>query len=296
MAVSSAFVVVGECVADIVRRPGEPDRVHPGGSPANVAYGLARLGHSATLVTQLGDDANGRLIDAHLTSAGVTVRAERSSRTPSAIATLDAEGKAEYRFDIEWSLGAPPAGEPPRHLHTGSIAAISEPGASVVEKAVRGAAGTASVSYDPNVRPDLMGDHPAAVARVERCVGLSDVTKASDEDLEWLYPGRPPLEIARSWVALGATLVLVTRGADGALAVTAGQTREIPSVPVTVADTVGAGDAFMSGTLHALAGLGALGAAGRTRLAALDAAGLESVLGTAAAEGELATVQKVVTE
>lgn len=282
MAVTSAFVVVGECVADIVRRSGEPDRVHAGGSPANVAYGLALLGHATTLATELADDEHGRLITGHLASAGVTVEASAVPRTPSAVATLDAEGRADYRFDIEWSLDSPPAVAPGRHLHTGSIAAVRQPGAGAVLDALRAASGRTTVSYDPNVRPALMGDHAVAVAGVERLVALSDVTKASDEDLEWLYPGRAPEEVAESWVELGCPLVLVTRGPDGALAATPDGRREVPSLPVDVADTVGAGDAFMSGTLHALAGLGVLGEGGRARLAALSGEAVDGVLRTAA--------------
>ncbi|MFX4292394.1 carbohydrate kinase family protein [Streptomyces bohaiensis] len=283
MAVTSAFVVVGECVADIVRRPGEPDRVHAGGSPANVAYGLARLGHDATLVTELADDEHGRLITDHLSSVGVTVEASATPRTPSAVATLDAEGRADYRFDIEWGLDAPPPLAPGRHLHTGSIAAVRRPGAAAVLEALRSAAGRTTVSYDPNVRPALMGDHADAVASVERIVALSDVTKASDEDLEWLYPGRAPEEVAEAWVGLGCPLVLVTRGPHGALAATGAERREVASLPVEVADTVGAGDAFMSGALHALAALGALGAGGSDRLAGLPAEAVDEVLRTAAA-------------
>jgi fructokinase len=305
----SDFVVIGESVADIVRQPGRPDQVHPGGSPANVAYGLARLGRPTQLVTQLADDDNGRLIRDHLRGAGVLLTADGAAgvpeepgkpgtagesagsvgpvaRTPAAVVTLDAEGKAEYAFDIEWSLAGVTLPRPPRHLHTGSIAAVTEPGAAAVHRAAKRLRGTASVSYDPNVRPSLMGEHLWAVARVERCVALSDVVKASDEDLEWLYPGHSPERVATRWLALGAGLVLVTRGGRGALAFNARQRRGMPPRRVTVADTVGAGDAFMSGALHALADLGVLGARQRKQLAALHACALDEVLrcaGTSAA-------------
>lgn len=100
------LLVIGECVADIVRLPGAADQVHPGGSPANVAYGLARLGHGATLLTQLGPDGNGRLIRDHLTGAGVEVRTDDATApTPSAAVTLDGAGRAAYTFEIGWTLG-----------------------------------------------------------------------------------------------------------------------------------------------------------------------------------------------
>ncbi|MFJ8750160.1 carbohydrate kinase [Streptomyces sp. NPDC102441] len=277
---SPALLVIGECVADIVRVPGEPDRIHPGGSPANVAYGLARLGRSTTLITQLGPDPDGRLIEDHLTSAGVRVIGDGSDApTPAATVELDEAGRATYTFEITWTLGPvaqPP--EPPRHVHTGSVATALEPGADTVLDLVRSFRETATVSYDPNVRPGLMGDHARAVRRAERCVALSDVVKASDEDLRWLYPDEPPERTAERWLRSGPAVVLVTRGAGGAAAFLPGRTVNTGAPPVRVADTVGAGDAFMSGALHALASYGLLGAPGRARLRSLDAAVLGDVL------------------
>ncbi|THA71454.1 carbohydrate kinase [Streptomyces sp. A0958] len=261
------FLVIGECVADIVRLPGAPDRVHPGGSPANVAHGLARLGHEATLLTQLGPDDNGRLIRAHLADGGVEVRTDGApDPTPSAVVTLDGEGRATYAFEVTWTLGPVALDRQPRHVHTGSIAAVTEPGAATVLAAVDSLRTAATISYDPNVRPALMGDHAAAVHRVERCVALSDVVKASDEDLDWLYPGQDPVGAAERWLTTGPAVVLVTRGGEGATAVLPDGRVEVGALPAEVVDTVGAGDAFMSGALHALAALGMLGAAGRRRL------------------------------
>ncbi|MFD7622544.1 carbohydrate kinase [Streptomyces sp. NPDC059802] len=278
------LLVIGECVADIVRLPDAADRVHPGGSPANVAYGLARLGHGATLLTQLGPDDNGRLIRDHLAGAGVEVRTdEATAPTPSAAVTLDDAGRAAYTFEIGWTLGPVALDRPPHHVHTGSVAAVMEPGAATVLGAVESLRTAATVSYDPNVRPELMGDHASAVRRVERCVALSDVVKASDEDLDWLYPGREPEQVAERWLATGPAVVLVTRGGDGALAVLSGGRVTVDALPTEVVDTVGAGDAFMSGTLHALAAHGLLGADGRERLRSLDLARTADVLRHAAA-------------
>ncbi|MEU9094849.1 carbohydrate kinase [Streptomyces sp. NPDC048428] len=278
------LLVIGECVADIVRLPGEADRVHPGGSPANVAYGLARLGHGATLLTQLGPDTNGRLIRDHLAGAGVDVRTDGSTApTPSAAVTLDGAGQAAYTFEITWTLGPVSLDRPPAHVHTGSIAAVTEPGAASVLAAVESLRAAATVSYDPNVRPELMGDHEAAVRKVELCVALSDVVKASDEDLEWLYPGQDPVKVAERWLAGSPAVVLVTRGGDGAFAVLPDGRVSVEALTTEVVDTVGAGDAFMSGTLHALAAHGLLGPAGRERLRSLDRATVTDVLRHAAA-------------
>ncbi|MGW6247496.1 carbohydrate kinase family protein [Streptomyces roseolus] len=279
-----SFLVIGECVADIVRDAGAADVVHPGGSPANVAYGLARLGRATTLLTQLADDPSGRLIAGHLTGAGVRLALGGvPARTPSAVVSLDGRGRATYAFDIAWTLSAeePPATpELVRHVHLGSIAAVTDPGAATVLALAERLRATATVSYDPNVRPALMGEHGAAVARVERCVALADVVKASDEDLAWLHPGEPPAAVAARWLALGPSVVLVTRGGDGALAVTREHSAAAEAPPVAVVDTVGAGDSFMSAVLDALADRD------RAALAALgpdDLAGLLARAGAAAA-------------
>ncbi|MEU7092306.1 carbohydrate kinase family protein [Kitasatospora aureofaciens] len=251
---ASAVVVIGECVADIVRTDGAPDRVHPGGSPANLAYGLARLGRPAVLITELGPDANGRLIRTHLESAGVEVRAAEVARTPSALVRLDGQGRAQYTFDIGWTLPPTELSEAPAAIHLGSIGAVTEPGAASVLALVRRWRGRTQVSYDPNVRPALMGERAEAVRRVERCVALSDLVKASDEDLGWLYPGEPVEAVAERWLTLGPAVVAVTLGAEGAVALTAeGRRERVAAVPVPVADTVGAGDSFMAAFLHARA-------------------------------------------
>ncbi|MFE7749685.1 carbohydrate kinase [Streptomyces sp. NPDC057428] len=277
---SPALLVIGECVADIVRTPGAPDRTHPGGSPANVAYGLARLGRDTTLLTQLGPDADGRLIRDHLASAGVRVLTDGSQApTPAATVELDDQGRATYTFAITWTLGAVERpGEPPQHVHTGSIATGLEPGAGTVLDLVESLRPAATVSYDPNVRPALMGDHTRAVRRAERLVSVSDVVKASDEDLRRLYPQETPERSAARWQRSGPAVVLLTMGAEGALAFLRDTVVRVGAPPVHIEDTVGAGDAFMSGTLHALASHGLLGARGRTRLRSLDPAVLGDVL------------------
>ncbi|UED83891.1 carbohydrate kinase family protein [Streptomyces profundus] len=258
----TAFLVVGECVADIVRTPGRPDVVRPGGSPANVAYGLARLGHAPTLLTQTGDDPSGAAVRARLSGAGVSLPAPGGApvRTPSAVVSLDEAGRADYAFDIAWTL--PPRGTvpgpPPDHLHFGSIAATMEPGAAGVRALVERLRPTATVSYDINIRPQLLGGQAESAALVERNAVRCDLVKASDEDLDWLHPGRSPDEVADGWLELGVGLVLITLGARGALVRTPTERVTVPAGRTVVVDTVGAGDAFMTGALDALAHIGAL--------------------------------------
>lgn len=247
------LLVVGESVADVILQPDGGSETHAGGSPANVAYGLARLGADVALLTQLGADDDGALIAAHLVGAGVRLVAapDPELRTPRATARIQPDGSARYDFEIGWTL-APRETPAVRHVHTGSIAAFLAPGADAVGDLLEGARATASISFDPNIRAALLGDHEAARARFERLAALSDVVKASDEDLDWLYPGEDPAGIARGLVETGTGLVVVTRGGDGVIAMSRAGLIEVPAVRTEVVDTVGAGDSFMAALLASL--------------------------------------------
>lgn len=273
-------LVIGEALVDVVRQPNGTQNAHPGGSPANVAFGLARLGRTAELLTSLGDDAYGDLVRAHVESSGATLaRSGAAARTSVATAVLDAEGVATYEFDLEWALPEHPAtAADPIVVHTGSIAAVIEPGASTVERLVTNARQRSTITYDPNVRPSLMGDRASAAATIERLVALADVVKVSDEDLEWLFPTENPAEAAARWLALGPALVVVTLGSEGALAACAAGTLTVPSVTVKVADTVGAGDSFMSGLIDGLWSAGLLGAQRKVDLRNIDLATVGVIL------------------
>ena len=281
------FVVVGEALIDLVgQRGGRTLAAHPGGSPANVALGLARLGVPVTLKTRLGRDAFGEMISAHLEASGVRVDAgpEGGVSTSLAIATL-AAGIASYDFRIDWDVEAlAPLPIETRCLHTGSLATVLPPGkASVVDLVEREhKRGRVTVSYDPNVRPALLGDAARARPDIERLVALSDVVKASDEDLRWLYPDRPDEDVAQAWLASGPALVVVTRGGAGVYAVSAGLELHRRAVPLDLVDTVGAGDSFTSGLLDGLHRADLVGGARRDALAAIDEATLGSVVDAAA--------------
>lgn len=253
------ILVVGEALVDIVRRPGFPTVEHPGGSPANVALGLARLGHRTNLLTRIGDDPRGQLIRSHLESSGVRLvpGSITPDRTSTATARLDAAGAASYDFDLDWRL---PTGRPPGTVscvHTGSIATLLPPGGEAVLALVERAAERSTVSYDPNIRP--LGDPEATRQRVEAFVGYADVVKASDEDLAWLAPGQAPEEIAERWLGYGPAVVVVTRGRDGAFGLCRAGRVDLPAPEIQVVDTVGAGDAFTAGLLDQLAALDLLG-------------------------------------
>ncbi|MBA2946889.1 carbohydrate kinase family protein [Streptomyces himalayensis] len=274
------ITVVGESLVDLVRPAGatRDPSAHPGGSPANVSVGLARLGTPVTLVTHFGEDDHGQLLHEHLTDSGVSVRrVPGSPRTSTATAALDEHGAAHYAFRLTWDLPEPP--EPAagtRCLHTGSLATSLDPGAGVVEKllARQRSEGAVTISLDPNVRPVLLPSREQARSRTEFQVGLADIVKVSEEDLAWLYPGRAPEEIATSWQRTGPALVVVTLGAAGSLAVTRDGIIRRPAPAVSVADTVGAGDSFTAAMLHRLYDAGLLGG---DRRAALHGIGREDV-------------------
>jgi len=281
------FVVVGEALVDLVgQRGGRTFSAHPGGSPANVALGLARLGVPVTLKTRLGRDAFGEMILAHLKASGVRVDADggEGAKTTLAIATL-AAGIASYDFRIDWDLEAlPPLSVETRCLHTGSLATVLQPGgANVIDLLEREhERGRATISYDPNVRPALLGDAARARPGIEHLVTVSDVVKVSDEDLRWLYPDRSDEDVAREWLAAGPALVVVTRGGAGLYAVAAGAEVRRGAVPIDLVDTVGAGDSFTAGLLDGLNRADLIGGGRRDALAAIDETTLGSVVDAAA--------------
>ncbi|MFE3448756.1 carbohydrate kinase [Nonomuraea sp. NPDC059194] len=272
------IAVLGECVADAFadRRPGELAlRVLPGGGPANTAVALARLGASTRFLGRLSDDVFGELFRERLSASGVDLSACVRAREPStlAVATLDAEGQARYSFhaegtaDWEWSaaelsddrLGGVSC------LHTGSLTLVREPGAGAVAAFVGRAAAT--VSIDPNVRPSL-ASREDYLERLPLWCALADILKLSADDLAFLMPDAPVGRACEILHAAGARLVVVTMGASGALVSLDGAVATVPAVPVEVVDTVGAGDSFTAGLLHALESRGLLGG----RLDGLDLA------------------------
>jgi len=279
----TGVLVVGEALIDVVTRDGE-SAAHPGGSPLNVAVGLARLGLPATLHTSIGVDDYGDLIRSHLDASGVRLSAESVADAPTSVAeaTIDERGAAEYLFRIEWDPRALPALDAFSVVHTGSIATVLAPGRDVVRGIVEALRARATVSFDPNVRPKLCGSREEALLRVLELVRLADVVKASDEDVEWLYPGRDLGEVAEEWRALGPSIVIVTRGGEGALAVTREHRVEVPAPVTDLVDTVGAGDSFMAATIAALDARSLTGADQRDELAAIDRETLVDVIGFAA--------------
>jgi fructokinase len=283
--VSEHALVIGEALVDVVVRTDGSSEAHPGGSPANVAIGLGRLGREVELLAYLADDDNGAMVREHLAASQVELATGSLGASATSVATahLDATGAATYDFDLEWAIAAGAAPSPaPLVVHTGSIAAVLAPGAESVRNIVAGFRDGATVTYDPNARPSLMGQPADAREAIEAMVRLADVVKVSDEDLQWLGGLTDTGDVdavARGWLELGPAFVVVTRGGDGATAFLPGDRSVTIAAPSTeVADTVGAGDSFMGGLIDGLWGAGLLGGARREALRDIDDETLTAIL------------------
>jgi fructokinase len=273
--VTDTVLVLGESLVDIVRAPDGSVTEHVGGSAANVAVALARLGRDVRFATTFADDPRGRMVAAHLQDAQVRLANEPNSvaRTSTAVATLGEDGSASYEFDLDWVLDPPTLETTPAGIHVCSLGAVLSPGAEVVNGVLSRFRGQTLVSYDINARPVITGTGPELVERVERMVASSELVKASDEDLAALYPSLAVADAAHGLLECGPSAVVVTRGGAGAVWFSRSATVEVPSVPVQVADTIGAGDTFAAALVDGLIERG--------DLTALDETAVREVLGRA---------------
>ncbi|MDL9977900.1 carbohydrate kinase family protein [Microbacterium sp. ASV49] len=271
---SGRVLVVGESLIDVVDRDGARTR-HVGGSPLNVAFGLGRLGIPTVFATEFGDDEDGTAIAAHLASAGVEIeRTDAGTRpTASAVASIGPDGSASYEFDLDWEFSRPPVVSGIQAVHVGSIGALRRPGADGVLALVEALPAEVLVTFDPNIRPALVPPVAASRELVERYAARASVVKLSDEDAGWLYPSGDA--VARL-LERGASIVALTRGAEGSTLHAAGLVVDVPARPTVAVDTIGAGDAYMSGLL-----------------AAVLTAGIPTLLGGRLAPADLASIGRV---
>ena len=278
-------LVIGESLVDIVEQDGSEPVEHPGGSPANVAIGLARLGREVELLTWLGEDDRGSRVRANLEASNVVIASgsQNADHTSTAIATLAEDGSATYVFDLTIDYPDYELTSEIGVVHVGSIGAMLAPGAEKAIALLAKAREQAVITYDPNLRPSIMGEREAVREQVLALVAQADVVKVSDEDLAWFSPEEDPLDVALEWLSLGPALVVVTLGGDGSVAVSAGGSEARVAAPtVTVADTVGAGDSFMGGLIDGLWSAGLLGAGMHDSIGELTAPALTTLLAQAA--------------
>ena len=223
-----------------------------GGGPANTAKALARLGLQVDFIDGISTDAYGVIARKELERDGVGLTLALNSEKPTCTATvtLDSAGSASYEFliagtatfDFNDSWLPDPEALKPSVLHIGTLATIVEPASTTLQNWAIKCAEFAPIVFDPNVRSSVVGDREKYRSAVEKWVGISSVIKLSDDDVSWLYPEESMDEVAKRWIAGGASLVVVTRGAHGIIGYTEHGYEEVDGAKVTVVDTVGAGD------------------------------------------------------
>ncbi|MDE1928907.1 MAG: carbohydrate kinase, partial [Burkholderiales bacterium] len=282
------IVVSGEALMDVFAAGATPTGVmldaRIGGSPFNVAVGLARLGRPAAFFGGVAADFLGQRLLQALRAEGVNTDCTATLAAPATLSlvSLDAAGVPAYAF---YGNGAADRLLPPAALAAvpqaaaayqfGSYAMVVEPVATTLRALVERECGRSVIAYDPNIRLNVEPDLARWHAALDWMLPRTTLLKISDEDLGLLYPGADAAALAASWLAAGVALVVVTRGGAGAWAWTARDHVAADPVAVTVVDTVGAGDTFQAALLAALAERGRLT---RAALAALDAAALGEVL------------------
>jgi fructokinase len=271
------IVTAGEALVDLV------PEARPGGGPLNAAVAAARLGAPTAFAGRVSTDAHGQLIWDHLVASGVDLRVTQRGPEPTARAVVVTDPTPVFRFEGEGTadvsldpVDLAPLGPGPHLLHGGTLGLFREPGAAVLADLLDRHAGL--VSLDPNVRPTIITDRAAWSRWYRRWLDRCDLMRGSDEDFGWIAPGRDPDELAAELVAGGVGAVLVTRGASGVDVHLPGGRLHVPAVPVTVVDTVGAGDSFCGAVL---AGLWERGVADRPALDALRVDDWREIVGFA---------------
>jgi len=243
--------VAGEVLIDFI--PGKSESVVVvGGGPANTAKSLSKLGIATYFIDGISTDIYGQMAKAELLSAHVFLDFAQFSNKPTCTAkvTLSNSGTASYEFvtdgtatfDFSSSWLPDPQSERPALLHIGTLATIIEPGALVLLKWAQNVAHFAPVVFDPNIRPAVLSDRDEYINKIEKWVAISSAIKVSDEDLNWLYPGKSIDEIVNRWLEVGVQLVVVTFGDQGITAFREDEQISVEAVKVVVADTIGAGD------------------------------------------------------
>jgi fructokinase len=244
--------VCGEVLIDLIPGADGVRVAHVGGGPANTAKALARLGHDVQFIDGISTDEYGVAARKELLDDEVKLDLALTSDKPTclAIVSLDANGGASYEFKIngtatfDFNLNwlPDPSRYKPQVLHIGTLVTVIQPGADVLYDWAMQVAEFAPIVFDPNIRPSVMGDRDLYEAAVEKWAALSSVIKVSDDDMAWLYPDRKYEDVAKRWINDGAALVVVTRGSQGIVGITADGSVEVDGAKITVADTVGAGD------------------------------------------------------
>ena len=264
------IISCGEALIDFLPRSGADGSATfqpaAGGSPFNVAIAVARLGARGGFFGGLSTDFFGDILRQALEGSGVDLSFVATVKRPTTLAFVKLDnGDARYAFFDEGSAGRmltdadlPAFPKTVAALHFGSFSLAAEPCGSAFEALMQREQKDRVISLDPNIRPTLVRNRDGYVARLDRLVAMVDIARLSGEDLAWIAPAADFEALARRWLALGAKMVILTRGAEGATAITAQQAVSVPGIATKVVDTVGAGDTFTAGILARLDALGLL--------------------------------------
>ncbi|MCF2706725.1 carbohydrate kinase [Arcanobacterium haemolyticum] len=301
-----SFLVIGEALIDeLDSSDGSTQRI-PGGSMLNVAIGLRRLDRTVRLVTDVGLDADGELLQEYAASNGLELWLrsddERTNPTSVAKARVNSQGRVSYDFEFTWDIQDTPVSGAckldlevlaPTCVAFGSFPCHIQPGSAKVRRWIEQLRESATIFYDPNVRPTAFADCDRMRAEVEDFVAMSDIVKVSMSDLHAIYGADADTDaIAKSWLASGPALVVLTQGADGATMYGAsGYVLQIPAPQVDVVDTIGAGAAFFSALADGLARLSLDGAFSRPLLRRMSLTNLQT-LGAYAVTAAAITVSR----
>ncbi len=287
------IVVCGEALMDVfdagATATGNALDARIGGSPYNVAMGLARLGQPVAFCGALSTGFLGQRLMRSLEDEGIDTSCVQRTPAPTSICVvgLDAHGVPAYDFygergadrQLDAHVATTALPDDVRALHFGSYTMVVEPVATAQRALVEREHTRTLISYDPNIRTTVQTDLAVWRNTLQWMLPRTHLLKVSEEDLAVLYPGAATDVLATQWLALGPRLVVITRGADGAQGYSATASCRIPPEPVAVVDTVGAGDTFQAALLAWLAEQGRLSADGAS---GLDAAALQELVGFAA--------------
>ena len=255
------YLCVGEVVIDFTSTGDLAFQGHPGGSSLNVAVAVARLGGEVGFAGQMSTDMFGERVLEHLAANHVNTTFVERSDAPSTLGFVtERDGDAEFSFMANGAADTlydprPRPGFPAEvsYLQFGSIGLLHEPASTTITELVAEHREQCTIVFDPNVRPALITDQARYLEQFSDWLALADVVKLSARDLGWVHPDRAEAA-AGEWLKQGPRSVIVTEGADGARWFRVGhQPVAVPGLPVTVVDTVGAGDAFTGAVMVALA-------------------------------------------
>jgi fructokinase len=260
-----------------------------GGSCLNIAVGMARLGAPTGFVGGISTDLFGRMIADHAHMSQVDLRyATRSEHQTTLAFVRHIAGEPHYVFYDEatasrnwiYRRGSIPFDEI-EAIHVGSTTLANDNGAAQALAMIEDAGGSTTISFDPNCRPNLVSHKVCYVDQMNAFAAAAKIVRMSDVDFEFLYGGSDYGERAKSLIAAGASLVVVTRGIKGAQAWhrEAGLV-EVQAPAIDVVDTIGAGDSFQAALLFALRAIGRIK---RGALAQMNAGELDRALSFAAA-------------